>query len=114
MNAITPFVAAAMIFAPAAAAAAAAAATVETVETRVTVSWADLRLEREGDARRLLIRIDRAAAALCGGREIRLRLRRVMQACRDEAVADAVRRVDSPRLTALHGRDRRAVRYARR
>ena len=78
------------------------------------VTYADLRIEREADARTLLQRINRVATRLCGGPEISLRAKQVMQACRAEAVTRAVRQVNAPMLTAVHSGDTGAVRLARR
>ena len=78
------------------------------------VSFADLRIEREADARTLLRRIRLSATRLCGGPEAGLWRMRALQACRDEAVADAVRKVRSPMLTAVHSGDPITVLLARR
>ena len=83
-------------------------------EWEARVSYADLRLEREADARTLLRRITVGATRVCGGPDISLARKRALLACRDEAVAGAVRKVGSPMLTAVHSRDPIAVLLARR
>ena len=77
------------------------------------VSYADLRIEREADARALLRRISITASRVCGGPDISLGRKKALQACRDEAVADAVRKVRSPMLTAVHSGDTIGVLLAR-
>ena len=81
-------------------------------ETRV--SYADLRIEREADARTLLRRITRAADRVCGEPDISIGRKNAVRACRDEAVEGAVRKVRSPMLTAVHSGDPITVLLARR
>ena len=92
----------------------AGAAIAQPRDWETPVSYADLRIEREADARTLLQRISRVATRLCGGPEISLRAKQAMQACRAEAVARAVEQVDAPMLTAVHSGDARRVQLARR
>jgi UrcA family protein len=90
-------------------------ATAAAAEPRsATVSYGDLRIEREADARKLLQRIELTARRLCGGPEIRLGRRRVVEICTREAVADAVTNARSPMLAAVHAGDAIAVQLARR
>lgn len=73
---------------------------------KVRVSFADLDLSRQEDARILLDRIEKAAYLACGGNPRRHpgyglmpnRTEEVFEECRQEAVARAIRDVDAPVL----------------
>ena len=82
-------------------------------EWQATVSYADLRIEREADARVLLRRITLSADRVCGGPDISLGRKKALRACRDEAIAGAVRKVGSPMLAAVHSGDPITVLLAR-
>jgi UrcA family protein len=101
-----------------------AAPPVEKMESvgRVQVSYHDLDLQKEADARVLLKRLERAAYRACGGnpklylsyRVIPDRTVEVFKECREEAVARAVAAVHSVTLERLaddgRGADRPAAR----
>ena len=70
--------------------------------------------DHAADARALLRRISLTATRVCGGPDISLGRKKAVQACRDEAVGRAVRKVGSPMLTAVHSGDRITVLLARR
>lgn len=74
--------------------------------TAVTVSYLGLDLSTTEGAAVLLARIQRAATKACGGYPdwppLRAREMGRFRTCRDKAVADAVVRLDQPKVTALH------------
>lgn len=79
-------------------------------EFSVAVMRADLRLDREEDANRMLSRIDRAARQACRSNErMDLSMRRAAQQCRRDAVETAVRRLNAPVVRQVYnertGRD---------
>ena len=69
---------------------------------RVEVRYADLNLTREADARRLLSRINGAARRNCQAPNRQNGLRISSRACRTQAVADTVRTINAPLLTAVY------------
>jgi UrcA family protein len=70
----------------------------------VAVSYADLDITRTAGAQKLYQRITGAAKRVCGRGDSRsLDVLRLQQQCMTKAVSDAVRDVDSPLLTAMHG-----------
>lgn len=70
------------------------------------VSVADLDLHRETDARLLLERLTRVVDRACRLRDPVLPDRgRDFETCRAEAVAEGVRLVDAPLVSALHRRE---------
>jgi UrcA family protein len=78
----------------------------------VTVGFADLNLDSRADVATLFRRIQNAAAEVCWQYESHGTLipSTAQQSCIREAVADAVRKVDSPLLTAYYSeRDNRHV-----
>ncbi len=71
----------------------------------VTVSHSDLDLSRADDAASLLSRLRYAATRACeveGVRSESPALRRAVEQCRTDAVAEAVAQINSPPLTRLH------------
>lgn len=68
-----------------------------------TVSYRDLNIANQAGAKRLYERIAIAAENVCGidDEGVALLFDRNYRACKDEAIADAVNRVDQPRLTAI-------------
>lgn len=74
----------------------------------VSVSYGDLNLSSAAGAEALYMRLAAAAEQVCGSepRPESLRVARFEQAnfksCYDKALADAIGKVDSPRLYALH------------
>ena len=88
--------------------------------TDVTVSYLGLDLSKPEGAAVLLSRIQRAATRACGGYPdwppLQYRQMGRFRACRDKAIADAVARLDQPRVTELHNdgltaKDRRMAAY---
>ncbi len=75
------------------------------------VRYGDLDLNRPADARKLYSRIRLAARHVCGNPDIR-NLADVArsQPCLEQAVDDAVARVNSPELTAIHYNSQRLAR----
>jgi UrcA family protein len=77
----------------------------ETHSQKVRVS--DLDLSTEAGAAQLISRIHRAAERVCGmnsgGHDFALMSSRSYRTCVREAAADAVAKVNSPVVTALHG-----------
>ena len=79
-----------------------------TVMEKRTVRYSDLDLTVQSDVMRLYRRIERAAAAVCGGLMPPLALRSPRYgSCRGKALADAVHRVNVPQLTAVYESKRR-------
>lgn len=78
----------------------------DTIGT-ISVPYHDLDLRKEGDARKLLTRLERAAVRACGGNPTWHPMYQVAPAhtvavykeCRRDAVARAVERIDAPTLT---------------
>jgi UrcA family protein len=76
------------------------------VRTQVIVDYADLDLGSVAGNKALYARLTHAAERACGpepGRQD-LRGRSDYRQCREEALAKAVDRIDSPELQALHAR----------
>jgi UrcA family protein len=74
-----------------------------TPDTRsVTVSYRDLDLSTPAGARTLYARIQSAARQVCGYEEADLIEQSIWRSCYDSAVSDAVGKVNSPLLTAVH------------
>lgn len=72
-------------------------------EPSVKVSYQDLNLSTEQGSQALYARISAAARAVCVVEDIRdLKARAAVDTCREQAIARAVQRVDSPRLAALY------------
>ncbi|MDX2233184.1 MAG: UrcA family protein [Hyphomonadaceae bacterium] len=75
-------------------------------ESRATsVRQHDLDLTSERGAAAMLMRLERAAQAVCDAPEVNRpspAARRAMAACRRDAVAEAVKLLDAPLLTQLH------------
>lgn len=77
----------------------------------VKVTYGDLDLTREDDARVMLDRLDRAAFSVCGGNERFYaehktrsgRVARAVRECREDALARAVATVDSQKLWYAFG-----------
>lgn len=73
----------------------------------IAVSYRDLDLRKESDARILLARLERAAIPACGGnpqwhfayQSMPKRTRAVFTECRHQAVARAVATIDAPLLS---------------
>jgi len=84
----------------------------------VKVNYSDLDLTREGDARKLLERLERAASAVCGSngafsspyRTYSGRIARSIQLCREDALSRAVATVDSRQLWLAFGAEPRLAR----
>jgi UrcA family protein len=70
----------------------------------VKVSYADLNLSTLAGADALYRRIERAARTVCGSDDMRERLGhwRAWRNCYDSAIANAVAKVNSPLLSAVH------------
>jgi UrcA family protein len=80
-----------------------AAAQAEQAIPQVTVKYADLNLSQQADTGELYSRLQAAAARVCslrGTRELSQFMQR--RACYNEALSDAVAKVDNSALTALH------------
>ncbi len=80
------------------------AAASDYITSTVKVRATDLDLNSATGAAVLYERIERAADDVCGGRPGARRLHEMpdWMACRDEAITNAVARVDSDQLTAVH------------
>lgn len=85
------------------------AAAPASVETRsITVSYADLDLNREAGVRTLYKRLRLAAKQACGSVDTRdLAARAAWYECRDAALATAVERLGNERIAALHRAEQR-------
>jgi UrcA family protein len=70
----------------------------------VVVRYADLNLGSAEGARTLYARLSSAAEAACGGEQYKAGLRRsrAYRACYDQTLDEAVRKIDSQHLLALH------------
>ena len=68
----------------------------------MTVSFRDLNLSTPAGAATLYRRIKSAAESVCGYEETDFRAQISWRACVRRAVDDAVAKVNSPQLTALH------------
>jgi len=78
------------------------AGTLPAAEQGITVKYADLDLNTVSGARALYGRISSAARTVCGYRGTHLTDQAFWQSCYKGAVADAVSKVNSPMLTAVH------------
>jgi UrcA family protein len=85
------------------AAGAAGAAASDNDPPRVVVKYSDLSLATDSGVNQLYRRIVYAAKRVCPDAPIRdFALMRQVEACRNQAVAGAVRQIDNSRLAALH------------
>jgi UrcA family protein len=85
------------------AAGAAGAATFDNDPPSVVVKYSDLTLATDSGVNQLYRRIMAAARQVCPDSPIRdFGMQRQVQACRNQAVAKAVRQIDNSRLAALH------------
>jgi len=75
----------------------------------ITVSFRDLDISRTEGAKTLYQRIQSAAREVCGHPGADLIEAQVWRACYRNATADAVRKVNSPLLTAVHRGDKPAM-----
>ena len=73
-------------------------------QTMQTVSYADLDLDDEAGATRMIMRIDHAARSVCGDRSGTMTLaeRRAIRACRTESEQRAVTDLNHPVVTAMY------------
>jgi UrcA family protein len=81
----------------------------------VRVSFADLDISHPAGAETLLTRIERAAVTVCGEEEPGLPLLArdfAYRQCREDAVSQAVSRMNAPMLTAVAGRNFKRIRLA--
>lgn len=78
------------------------------------VRYRDLDPAQSADAQRLYARLKYAAQKVCNGYDSRdLRMQRLQDACYDEALSNAVAKVNEPALTAVHAAEPR-IRVARK
>jgi UrcA family protein len=84
--------------------------------TSVRVRFTDLDISHPAGASVLLKRIERAAVTVCGGEpgSSFLGQNSAYQQCREDAISQAVRRVDAPMLTAAARRDIKPLRLVSR
>ena len=73
--------------------------------TSITVAYDDLNLSSPAGAKTLYARLESAASRVCGGepnllQELQKQI--AFHSCYDKALDNAVRKVDDPRLQALH------------
>ena len=90
-------------------------ANAQTPDQERHVSYSDLDLNDNSDARRMLRRIERAARSACddrGARHMRAVERADARACVNTATEQAVASLDSPLVTALHQGDELPVQTA--
>ena len=81
----------------------AGAATSDNDLPSVVVKYSDLALATDSGVNQLYRRIMSAARQVCPDAPIRdLGMQRQVEACRNQAVAKAVRQIDNSRLAALH------------
>lgn len=94
------------------------AAGVQAAEPSVhekTVSYADLDLSRQADVAALYTRLKIVSKDVCGTPDIRdLAMRRLHEACVEEALSDAVEQVGNAALSALHNDSSLRIRVAQR
>jgi UrcA family protein len=72
-------------------------------ENRVAVKYGDLNLGSNGGADRLYARLHFAAERVCNDNDpdaVFLQIRREIRGCEEDAMARAIAKVDSPKLTA--------------
>jgi len=74
---------------------------------RITVDYRDLNLSKQSDAQALYGRLQRASDQVCGQyKELRnLRRMKVYNACYQETLARAVRKLDHPSIQAAYAAD---------
>jgi UrcA family protein len=85
------------------AAGAAGAATSDNGPPSIVVKYSDLTLATDSGVNQLYRRIMSAARQVCPDSSIRdFAMLRQVEACRNQAVARAVRQIDNSRLAALH------------
>lgn len=101
---VIPCVALAALLGPLAATAATAAAATSKLEIVMrTVKYGDLNLGNPKEVEALYKRITVAANSVCEPEDSRtLELRSTVQQCQRQAIADAVKNVNSPALTSLY------------
>lgn len=81
----------------------AGAATVDNDPPSVVVKYSDLTLATDSGVNQLYRRITFAATQVCPDSPIRdLGIQHQIEACRNQAVARAIRHIDNSRLAALH------------
>jgi UrcA family protein len=70
----------------------------------IVVKYSDQEITNEADAERLYRKIRQASRKACGlgGGFLNLGERTRAERCYDETLADVVRKIDRPQLTALH------------
>src|SRR5262245_16198362 len=71
----------------------------------ITVHYAELDLSKPAGAQVLYSRIKKAAYIVCNGRGTLVERQRFYPACYRDAVTRAVTAINSPLLSALHGKD---------
>jgi UrcA family protein len=103
MKRTSTLIAAAALIMSAFAAAPASAATTWGAQSE-TVSYGDLNLNSEAGAHAMLGRIDHAARTACFDRSgaMPLTARRAINACRTEAMTNAVDTLNAPRVSAMY------------
>jgi UrcA family protein len=75
----------------------------EAWQASTVVNFRDLDLSQSTDAQRLYGRLQYASKQVCSSYDTRqLSMRRRYDACYDAALGQAVKRVNEPKLTALH------------
>ena len=82
-----------------------AAGQTDEANSQITVSFHDLNLQREGDAKSLLRRIQHAALVACGASDESIpeyRRLTIRSKCYSNAVSSAVYKINSPILTAIY------------
>jgi len=80
------------------------AATVDQETSSITVHYGDLNLSKSRDVNTLYIRLRDSAKDVCGDDEAIAELWKLdgISRCEQQAIANAVAKVDHPRLTALY------------
>ena len=87
------------------AAGAAGAADRTATSTDIAVRFSDVQLKSEADAEQLYKKLRSAAKSVCddnAGGHRTLEVRNRAEKCVNQVLADAVRKIDQPLLTALH------------
>jgi UrcA family protein len=86
----------------------------ENDSVSTVVRYYELDLSQSADAQRLYARLKQASKQVCFTHLTRsLSMKRMQDACADEALSRAVKRVNQPQLTALHAAEPR-LRLARK
>jgi UrcA family protein len=82
----------------------AGAATMAATADGIVVKYSDQEINSDADAERLYRKIKSASRKACGldGGFLNLNERTRAQACYDETLAEVVRKINRPQLTALH------------